>query len=205
MRKIGYILALIALLSLAAGCGNKPTASPGGTGNPANIAEDGSGIGQTPDADSSQGAGSGGNSGQNGSGDTEQTPDSNKLAVKVFFTDDNLMDLQQVSREIEVSAEHSKYEGAFKALQTADNGLIALWEKVVPNSIAFSDANGQLAIDISLPDEARLGAGGESLAIEALKQTMFQFDEVKQIELTVDGEQVESLMGHVDLEHPMTR
>ena len=34
---------------------------------------------------------------------------------------------------------------------------------------------------------------------------MFQFEEVQQIELTVDGQQVESLMGHVDLEHPMNR
>ncbi|GJM74873.1 hypothetical protein HMSSN036_70890 [Paenibacillus macerans] len=73
------------------------------------------------------------------------------------------------------------------------------------NSAAFSEANGELALDIELPDEARLGAGGEALAIDALKKTMFQFDEVKQIEVTVGGEKVESLMGHADLEHPITR
>lgn len=181
MRRLGYILTLIALLGLAAGCGDKPASSP----------EDGA----------VQGAGGGGN----GSEEVRHTPESSNQTIKVYFTDDDVMDLQEKTREIEVSAEHSKYEGAFKALQTADSGLASLWQNVVLNSVSFSEANGQLAIDISLPDEARLGAGGESLAIEALKKTMFQFDEVKQIELTLDGEQVESLMGHVDLEHPMSR
>ncbi|MGG6312005.1 GerMN domain-containing protein [Paenibacillus macerans] len=204
MRKIGMILTLIALLGLAAGCGNKPAASPAGAGSDTNIAEGAHGNGEAAKPEEVQGAG-------NGDGESDetveepQTPASSKLPIKVFFTDDNLLELQQISRDIEVPAGHSKYEEAFKALQTADSGLIALWEKVVLNKVAFSEADGQLTIDITLPDEARLGAGGESLALEALKNTMFQFDEVKQIELTVDGQQVESLMGHVDLEHPMTR
>jgi hypothetical protein len=42
-------------------------------------------------------------------------------------------------------------------------------------------------------------------AIDALQKTFFQFDEVQSLELLVDGNQIESLMGHVELEHPMTR
>lgn len=60
-------------------------------------------------------------------------------------------------------------------------------------------------MDVHMPDEARLGAGGEQFALDALTKTMFQFDEVKSVELLVDGAKVESLMGHVDLEHPLTR
>ncbi|MNP43609.1 Sporulation and spore germination [compost metagenome] len=113
------------------------------------------------------------------------------------------MDLQAVEREISFVDESQKYEKAFAALQTPEEGKISLWHKVVFNSATFS--NGLLTLDITLPDEARLGAGGESLAIDALKQTMFQFDEVQQLELTVDGQQVDSLMGHVELEHPFNK
>ncbi|WP_309119271.1 GerMN domain-containing protein [Paenibacillus sp.] len=186
MKKIGYALALFALLSLAAGCGVNPSASPEGNGH----------IGTVSD---------GGNGGHNGAGVAKPTPTSNKMTIQAYYTDDDIMELHPFVREIEVSPEHSKYEGAFKALQSEDGGVTALWKNVDLNSITFVAENGGLSMNISLPDEARLGAGGEALALEALKNTMFQFDEVKHIELTVDGRQVESLMGHVDLEHPITR
>lgn len=205
MRKMGCLLLIIALLALA-GCGQKPAAMPADTGNASNAAEGGANNGQGPAADSSQGAGGEG-AGQTDASGPQQTSEQVKLTVKVYFTDNDLIELKPAEREIEVpkGQEDLKYEEAFKALQSADPGLISLWEKVKLNSAAFSEANGELALDIELPDEARLGAGGEALAIDALKKTMFQFDEVKQIEVTVGGEKVESLMGHADLEHPITR
>ncbi|MBB6636374.1 GerMN domain-containing protein [Cohnella thailandensis] len=188
MRKIGCFMLLIALISLLAGCGDKPIAAPGSSGGSESVANSSSGEVAEPAE--------------------EETPSpsaTDTLTIQTYYTDDNILDLKQESQEIEVTAGQSKYEGAFKALQTEKDGLIALWERVVLNSLSFSEENGRLAIDISLPDEARLGSGGEALAIDALKQTMFQFDEVKEIELTLDGQQVDSLMGHVELEHPMLR
>jgi hypothetical protein len=43
------------------------------------------------------------------------------------------------------------------------------------------------------------------MAIDALKQTLFQFDEVKRIVILEDGKPAESLMGHVDITEPLTR
>lgn len=126
-----------------------------------------------------------------------------RLDIQVYVTDSELMELFPVQRQITYRDEARKYEEAFKALQTSDEGYISLWDKVILNSVECS--NGQVNIDITLPDEARLGAGGESFAIDSLKQTMFQFEEVKQIELTVDGQQLDTLMGHVDLEHPINK
>lgn len=204
MRKIAILLAMVAMLGVAAGCGNKPTASPPDNGTESDAAlssgaqqsETQSGEVQKPDNDAAT------------TGDPDaatQETTTEKLTIQLNFTDSDLMELKQKPREIEYSADRSKYESAFEALQKADDGLLSLWEKVVLNTVKFEETSGQLNLDISLPDEARLGAGGESLALEALKNTMFQFDEVKQIELTLDGQQVESLMGHVDLEHPMSR
>ncbi|WP_068785325.1 GerMN domain-containing protein [Paenibacillus phocaensis] len=204
MRRIAVLLVMVALLGVAAGCGSKPTASPPANETALDAAL--SSGAQGNDLQEVQGSENGEVETGDGAANVN-TPDpaSEKQTIQVYLTDNDLMDLKQKSREIEYTADRSKYESAFAALQTAEDGLLSLWEKVVLNTMKFDAASGQLNLDISLPDEARLGAGGESLAIEALKKTMFQFDEVKQIQLTLDGEPVESLMGHVDLEHPMSR
>ncbi len=202
MKKGMILLAMVAMLGVAAGCGNKPAASPPDQVNELNGAL--SGGAQGTELQEVQGAGNGANEASDANATTPVAA-SEKITIQVYFTDNDLLELKQKAREIEFSAEQSKYASAFAALQQADDDLLSLWEKVILNTVKFDAANGQLNLDIRLPDEARLGAGGESLALEALKKTMFQFDEVKQIELTLDGEQVESLMGHVDLEHPMSR
>ncbi|MBM6995417.1 GerMN domain-containing protein [Paenibacillus sp. DXFW5] len=202
MRKIAILLAMVAMLGVAAGCGNKPVASPPDNGNEVDAAM--SSGAQGTELQEVQQSGSGTDETSAANADAPEA-EVEKLTIQVYYTDDDLMDLKPKSREIEFTADRSKYESAFEALQTADDGLLSLWEMVVLNTVKFDETSGQLNLDISLPDEARLGAGGESLALEALKNTMFQFDEVKQIELTLDGAQVDSLMGHVDLEHPMSR
>ncbi|RCX23364.1 sporulation and spore germination protein [Fontibacillus phaseoli] len=202
MKKIGVTGLLLLLLIVAAGCGQKPQASPGG-------AEPSKDSPITTPATVNAGGGSEGEQGTAGKDEgtssepNVQTPEVITKKIEVFFTDDQVTDLKTVEREITYTEDLIKYKQAFKALQTADPGHISLWEKVILNSVQF--AEGEVAIDISLPDEARLGAGGESLAIDAIKQTYFQFDEVKTLELTVDGEKLDSLMGHVDLEHPFKK
>ncbi|WP_145947663.1 GerMN domain-containing protein [Paenibacillus sp. Y412MC10] len=222
-------LALVAL----AGCGQKPTAAPdqqqetasdqqvtgsggdtaaGETGTEGNNGADTSDSGQ--DQGSDQGQASSGSQGQGqgqeatgqGQSTSTQTTNSNQksLNIDVYYTDPEELDLHKAQKEISFSSDDEKYKKAFEALQASDKSdLVPLWGKVELKSLSMKD--GQLTIDIHLPDEARLGAGGEQFALDALGNTLFQFDEVKSIELLVDGAKVESLMGHVDLEHPMTR
>ncbi|MNW52324.1 Sporulation and spore germination [compost metagenome] len=193
---------LILLLVVIAGCGQKPQAAPNGSNNSgAQAVQDP--VTASPDADSDSNPIK---EDSNESNKDAAAPDEKTQTVKtimVFFTDDDLMVLQSVERQINYVDEADKYTQAFKALQTPEAGKISLWEKVVLRSAVYSE--GQVTIDIELPDEARLGAGGEAMAIDALKDTMFQFDEVKQLELTVEGQQVDSLMGHVELEHPIKK
>jgi len=197
MKKL-WLSGLLAILIIASvGCGQKPEASPQGNDSSSSIQDP---VAAAPDTN-----GGGDNEGQNGqSGITDPgTSEELKTDITVYFTDEDIMDLKPVQREITYTDANDKYETAFKALQMADAGLISLWDKVELGMLDFS--KGQLVIDITIPAEARLGAGGESLAIEALKKTMFQFEEVNSIEVSVDGKQLDSLMGHVDLEHPITR
>lgn len=189
---------LILLLVLSAGCGQKPQVSLGG--NSQNEGTENNSVSDPVTV-------SPGNSTESSGNKTVETdtkePQETKETIEAYYTDDQMMDLKQVSKEITYSGDNEKYEAALKTLQDSGSAdLFALWEKVIFNSVKFAD--GELTVDITLPDEARLGAGGESFAIDSLKQTMFQFTEVKTIELLVDGAKVDSLMGHVELEHPMT-
>lgn len=206
------------LLLVLAGCGDKPASAPAN--------------GSDPEATAVTNGAGGNGSGNAGSNNnqpeatpeptvqptdstptqtpeptaTEKPPATEKQSqrIEVYYTDPQLLDLVTAKTTISFEGPVEKYKAAFQALQSSDNkDQIPLWGKIELKSLKFED--GQVLLDIHKPQEAQLGAGGESMAISALAKTYFQFDEVKSIEVLVDGEKVESLMGHVDLEHPMTR
>lgn len=199
------------LLLVIAGCGDKPAAAPSkdaGQNSSTVVSGAGENTGNTENTT--------GNEGQNSTSTAQPTasetpaptetvaPEKQSQSIAVYYTDLQLMNLVPAKATISYADDVEKYTEAFKALQVSDNKeLVSLWGKIELKSLKFE--NGQILMDIHKPEEAQLGAGGEAFAISALTQTFFQFSEVKSVEMLVDGEQVESLMGHVDLEHPMTR
>ncbi|USB34827.1 GerMN domain-containing protein [Paenibacillus sp. YPG26] len=203
MKTKSMITGLLLLLTLvSAGCAQKPQSAPPDNGQTS--APGVTRVSQekvtTPDTspDSTIAAASPGET-------AEQTKEAGtKLTISSYYTDSDMLELKEESKDIFYKDGQDKYEKAFKALQdSGSDKLFALWQKVELKSLEIK--NGEVTLDIHLPDEARLGAGGEVLAIEALKKTFFQFEEVKSIELLVDGSKVDTLMGHEELEHPMTR
>ncbi|HUC90688.1 MAG TPA: GerMN domain-containing protein [Paenibacillus sp.] len=125
------------------------------------------------------------------------------ITVRYYVTDAELGELIEKQTEVTVGEGGNVYKAALEALQKETEKELSLWK-----GVEFKDAvlkEGVLTVDVSIPDEARLGAPGEALALEAITRTAFQFDEVKALDILVDGEAVESLMGHVELEHPIQR
>lgn len=185
-KKIWSAGFLAAVMLLGAGCGQNNGTEPGsapGHNEPA------------PGGQTGQGAG-----GDNGA----VQPEVQSESIKAYYTDPDLMELREGVAEISYETSEEKYKAAYEALQTSESEeLIPLWEKIDLNSVALAD--GTLTLDVHIPAEANLGAGGEAFAIDALKNTFFQFEEVNAIQILIDGQQAESLMGHVTLEYPMTR
>lgn len=227
MNKKYWMAGLLSLmLVFSAGCGQKPAAAPAGT-SPDNAAgqvetttnetDDTAVVDDQKVEDTVVNANEGGEAppqqtaGENTATTAETkdvkatNADTKKAQIKLYYTDPEVMDLKEANREIAYSGEEDKFQKAFEELQKSDDTqLNPLWsDKIRLNSIKFD--NGALTLDITKPDEANLGSGGEMFAIEALQKTFFQFEEVKSLELLVDGQQIESLMGHVELEHPMIR
>ncbi|MGG4346340.1 GerMN domain-containing protein [Paenibacillus lautus] len=197
-KKIWSAGLLAVVMLIGAGCGQKPGAAPDNTPGQETPAPDD----QTGQSNNGTSNGAGGSS--TGSGSEVTTPEAKTESIKAYYTDPDMMELVEGTAEISYKEDQEKYEAAYQALQKSGNAeMIPLWDKIGLNSLKFE--NGALTLDVTVPDEANLGAGGESFAVDAIKKTFFQFDEVKSLQILVDGQQTESLMGHVDLENPMTR
>jgi hypothetical protein len=147
-------------------------------------------------------------SGNDVSGATTPPTEEQSIAVKrtisVYSTDSELSKTSAREVEIELSDgddELALVKAALSELQK-DGGAeeISLWKAISFDKVSLED--GLATVDILLPDEARLGGPGEILAIESLTKTLFQFDFVDAVDILVDGEALETLMGHVELEHP---
>ncbi|MFY0544525.1 GerMN domain-containing protein [Brevibacillus sp. H7] len=131
-------------------------------------------------------------------------PELTKQMIAVYYTDQNIADLKKEEQEIAYKDEIEKYKEAIALLEKPKQaGHDPLWQNFRYHSVTFQD--GQLTIDADSSNQYNLGGGGEALAIEALRQTLFQFPEVQKIVILEDGQPIDSLMGHVDISEPLTR
>ncbi|ALS22625.1 MULTISPECIES: GerMN domain-containing protein [Paenibacillus] len=127
-----------------------------------------------------------------------------ELKVKAYYTDANFEKLVEKEVTISFKQDQDKYKAALEKLETSpDNQTLPLFKGFTFHKVELS--NGQLTIDLSMSPESHLGSGGEEMLLTALQNTLFQFTEVQSIQVLVDGKQVESLMGHMDLPHPIKR
>ncbi|MGG1636328.1 GerMN domain-containing protein [Paenibacillus sp. FSL K6-3182] len=134
----------------------------------------------------------------------EPTPVLNELDAIIYLTDAELTETVEHPVKLTYETDIDLVKAAIAELQKdADENKLSLWKRIEVKSVQLSD--GLVTLDIHLPDEARLGAPGETFVIQTLQKTLFQFDAVKSIDLLVDGQKVETLMGHVELEYPMNK
>lgn len=135
---------------------------------------------------------------------TTPSPQQTSKPIRVYYGDLDAMKLVEKETTIRYASESAKYEAAFNALrQSADSKQVALLAGITLLS-AKADG-GNLILDVKVDDTGRLGAPGEQLLLDALRKTMFQFEELKTFDVLVAGKKTESLMGHMDLPHPFTR
>ncbi|WP_426453640.1 GerMN domain-containing protein [Paenibacillus sp. S-38] len=134
----------------------------------------------------------------------EPKTDEKQLTIKAYFSDAQLEKLVEKSVKVTYKADKDKYLAALNSLKKApDADTMTLFK-----GFTFKKADlkeGQLTVDLSMAEESRLGSGGEELLLQALQKTLFQFEEVGSIDVLLDGQPVDSLMGHMDLPHPIKR
>jgi hypothetical protein len=133
------------------------------------------------------------------------TPEASKPVILTLYYGNVLGDeLVHKDVTLEPALASSIYLEALKALtKSPDDQAVALFEGFTFLSAEQKDST--LTIDLTLPKESQLGAPGEDLLLNSLEKTMFQFKEINEIEVLVDGQKVQSLLGHMELPHPIKR
>lgn len=136
--------------------------------------------------------------------DPNQDTQNKELKIKAYYSDEQMEKLVEKEVTIRFKQESDKYKEALKTLTVStDAKIFPLFKGFTFKTVELK--NGQLTIDLSMKPESRLGSGGEAMLLDALQRTLFQFNEIQTIEVLVDGAKVESLMGHMELTHPIKR
>lgn len=188
MRKPVYIILLIVIFLTASACGNVNKSDRQSGSN-------GSGSEPTPSPSVETAA----------TAEPSTTPDSTEThPIKIYYADTELDKLVAKDMNVKFDSVVDLIKQTLTALQQeGPDGTVSLWKAIPIKSVKFED--NKVTIDIELPDAARLGAPGEQMLLDSLGQTLFQFDFVQSYDLLVDGQALESLMGHFDLDHPTVR
>jgi spore germination protein GerM len=125
--------------------------------------------------------------------------------IKAYYGDDQATKLVEKEVSINYKVEKDKYTAALWTLKKApqDSKLVPLADSLGFKSAELKDK--RLTLDLTVSGEGRLGAPGEQMLLDAIRKTLFQFPEVDSVDILVDGKAADSLMGHVELPHPMTK
>lgn len=182
LKKPILLCAVIAALISISGCGVRPAANPAQTPPPPTA---------TPLPSATPAV-------------VEPTPQQQEKLVYSYYGDSDGTKLVETETIIRYVDEEEKYLAALNLLkESPDADLYPLSPNMTFLLVELDE--GLLTVDLSFPDEDRLGVTGEWLLLEALSETIFQFEEVDAFQLLVEGESVESLMGHYELHNPFMR
>ena len=130
------------------------------------------------------------------------------MNIKVYYPDDSGMKLVEVEREIIIDDSTDKYTAAVETLfdEPTEDNLTKIFPKnaaiksvTVENGLAIVDFDGSLLKNFVG------GSTGEEFLIGSVVDTLTNFPEIKQVKFLVDGAEIETLSGHMDLSTPLER
>ena len=130
-----------------------------------------------------------------------------EITLKYYFPNEEGTKLIAVTKKVKV-LEKDKYKSAMKELLkgTDKKGTITIIpKKTTLKSVQVKD--GVATVDFS-GDIVKYfvgGSTGEELMIASIVNTLTEFNEIKSVQILVEGKEVETIAGHMDLTAPLTR
>ncbi|MBD3880126.1 MAG: GerMN domain-containing protein, partial [Quinella sp. 1Q5] len=127
---------------------------------------------------------------------------------KVYYPDDSGMRLVEVEREIIVDDSVDKYTAAVETLLEVpdEENLTTIFPKSTSfRSVTVKDGLATVDIDGNILKGFVGGSTGEEFLIGSIVDTLTNFPEVKRVKFLVDGQDIETLSGHMDLSTPLER
>ena len=204
MKKI-LVPAMLALLLFTAGCDKPPNENPPAPTPPAQTETESKTdkpeqkpLDPAPDKSIKDK--------ENHPADNERTEQS--LNVKIYYPDDSGMKLVEVEREIVVDDSIDKYTAAVETLKEepdAENLTTIFPKKAAVRKVTVRDGLATVDFDGSILKGFVGGSTGEEFLIGSIVNTLTNFPEVKRVKFLVDGKEIETLTGHMDLSTPLER
>ena len=130
------------------------------------------------------------------------------MSVKVYYPDDSGMRLVEVEREIIVDDTIDKYTAAVETLleEPDEENLTTIFPKNTGfRSVTVEGDLATVDIDGSILKGFVGGSTGEEFLVGSIVDTLTNFPEVKRVRILVNGQEVETLSGHMDLSMPLER
>ena len=126
--------------------------------------------------------------------------------IKVYYPDENATGLVAVEKSIKDT--DNKYQAAVEALMagTEKKGLANVFPKKA--KLLHVTVSGKVAkVDFSRELQKNFvgGSTGEEMLVGSVVNTLTEFPEIKKVQILVDGQEVETLSGHMDLSQPLPR
>ena len=184
-------LFLISLLVFAAGCG---TQAPGGAPSSSSTAASSSSGSADAQAASSSAA--------------KKASDVQTLTVNVYYPNEQGTKLLPSSRKIETGSSKDKYTAALESLMKGptEKGQTAIFPKKA-KLLSVTMKNGMAVVNFSKELQTNFvgGSTGEEMLVGSIVNTLTEFSEVKNVHILVEGKNIETLSGHMDLSLPISR
>lgn len=129
------------------------------------------------------------------------------LSIKVYYPDDNATGLVAVEKNIK-AVQQEKYKAAVEALMagTDKKGLVNVFPKKAQLlKVSINGTTAQVDFNKSLEKDFAGGSTGEEMLVGSVVNTLTEFPEIKKVQILIEGKEVETLSGHMDLSQPLTR
>jgi len=131
-----------------------------------------------------------------------------KISLKIYYPDDAGINLVGVNRTVEVKNDADKYLAAVRLLMKnpEEKDLTVIFPKNAKiNNVTFADGTAFVDFDKNITKSFVGGSTGEELLVNSVVKTLTEFQEVKQVRFLVDGKEIETLSGHMDLSAPIKK
>lgn len=131
-----------------------------------------------------------------------------KISVKVYYPDDAGINLVAVKRTVEVKSDAEKYLAAVNLLMDNPNekDLTVIFPKNAKiKSVKVSNGTAFVDFDKNITKSFAGGSTGEEFLVNSVVKTLTEFSEVKQVRFLVEGAEIETLSGHMDLSEPIKK
>lgn len=140
------------------------------------------------------------------SSSSEAAAQAQLLQIKVYYPDENATGLVAVEKSIKDS--DNKYQAAVEALMagTDQKGLVNVFPKKAKLlQVTVSGKVAKVNFSRELQKNFAGGSTGEEMLVGSVVNTLTEFPEIAKVQILVDGQEVETLSGHMDLSQPLPR